>query len=143
MKFLIALIILTYSFFINAGELEKKELIYSNLMDDIIACSTYYSISAEGLKRAKNPEAEAIMNLSNRFGIMALNVAKEINLKEETIQSKFKLHSNNQLKILDYDYKNLSLLILEYNEKCVSWLSDEFQSRLIFWTEDYLKRFGE
>ncbi len=143
MRYFFILMVLFFSLSAKANEEKMKEWTYSNTIDDILACSAYYFISAMGLERAKNPESTEVMNHSDKLAFMAAYLGEDINLKQKVIDSKFKLHLDNQLKIIDNDYNNLSLLIVEYNETCQNWYNDNFKTRILFWTEDYIKRFGE
>ena len=130
-------VLIFISFNLNANEEKLREWAYINTIDDMLGCSAYYFISAIGLQRANNSEHEQVMNHSDKLAFMAAFLAENIDIKKETLDSKLKLHINNQLKIIDNNYNNLSLLTIEYLEPCVDWFNDNFKSRILYWVQKY------
>ncbi len=136
MKSLITILILL-SFNLYANEEKIREYAYLNTIDDILGCSAYYLIVAEGLERKNDSSYEKVRNLSRVLILMAAHLGKDINIKQGVIDSKLFAQRDYQIKIIDGNFANLTLLNDEYKDRCIEWYDDNFQARIFYWAEKY------
>ena len=137
MKYLTLFILVVFATNLYANEEKIREYAYSNTIDDILGCSAYYLIVAEGLERKNNSSYEKVRNLSRVLILMAAHLGKEINIKPGVIDSKLLTQRDYQIKIIDGNYINLTLLNDEYEDRCIEWYDDNFQARIFYWAEKY------
>tara|TARA_Y100000590_G_C15223283_1_gene827098 strand:+ start:148 stop:594 length:447 start_codon:yes stop_codon:yes gene_type:complete len=123
----------------NLNDAEKW--IYSNVIDDMIICNTYFLIASEGLERSGHDEAEVLKKIYDELFFITYQFSKKINLQDEALMSKFESSRDQQLKLMDYDYVNLSLLTDKYGTSCKESFEDQFNARLHFWHLEAKKRF--
>ncbi len=104
--------------------LEDIQYKVHNLIEEHIACYTYYKITEENLRRPENSTPRDIQLADNYeigadgFLERAYLLANILNMKEETILAKVEMHVKDQMNEIDNDYINFSILLNKYAEDC-------------------------
>lgn len=102
----------------------------SNLASDFCECGAYYTIAAEGLRRAGKLDGAASSEAASK---VALEAAKKIS-RGDVVLARYKLALDEQIRAINEDYANVAILIKRYGSLCKQVTEDPL-GRLRYWLD--------
>ncbi|MEO1932553.1 MAG: hypothetical protein ABGX41_11755 [Pseudohongiella sp.] len=100
----------------------------TNLSHDFAECSAFYFISAQG---ARNSGAEELAKGLEGQAKVAAVISGEFS-NAEVFKARVKLAVEEQLKVINKDYSNMSILMSKYLNFCQSLMTSP-KERMAYW----------
>jgi len=100
----------------------------TNYSHELAVCATFYSLSAEGVRRTG--EDELAKQLYSSADIAMRMSAKLSN--RDVLEARMKMSMDEQLKLMKHDYSNMSILLAKYKDLC-KFAVENPDKRLQYW----------
>ena len=111
----------------------EEERTRDNFSHELVVCSAYFDIAAEGIRRtglAGSEEAAiAYETASMQLGALARKLSRD-----DVVLARYKLALEDHIKTIRGDYSNLSLLTVKYSDLCKQVL-EKPEARLKYWRD--------
>ena len=114
--------------------------IFHNVMNEHIACSTYFQITADALNAsARNDLAKKNMKFSRDNLEIAISIAENIaKVKFEAVMAIAEKNMKEQMEMIDNKYRNLAILEKKYSNRCLFLMRDQ-KAFVDYYTKKYFE----
>lgn len=99
---------------------ENTRMVITNFIFETMECVSFYSIvsSMENKSPKWNNLSLKYGNLAEEMGVVAFNLASQINLKPDVLMLKAQKYTNEMGELIGHDAANISLLLEKHGEFC-------------------------
>ncbi len=133
--FIIPLVILSVNVKAIAQNKElNKRVAVASFVSELSECAIFYSILGQATDNSGKQwqGGKKFQKLSEKISMMSFNLAKEINMKPETVLAMMTDFSKKMGHEIDHDAINIRILTNKHGKFCKK-IAENPQERLIFW----------
>jgi hypothetical protein len=124
---LIGLVAGVYSSFVAAYEPDRA---INNFAHELVECAVYFTLSAEGMRRAERQDSAASSEAAADRALSAALLFSD----SDTVAARQQLEVKTQTSLIKSDFANFSVLIAIYGERCRVVVGNP-RARLLYWLD--------
>jgi hypothetical protein len=124
--------IISYSAITHGNDDVKPAL--TNFLYDTSKCTIFYGILGEGIDSSGTQwtNGQSFQSLSEELALSAFEIAKQINMTQETVMVLMQDYSQQMGELINFDIVNLRLLTDKHGQFCKIFVENPEQ-RLNYW----------
>ena len=134
-----ALVIIIFSILMNISAYAQitdsnKRTAIASFLSEMSECAVFYNIISQGTDNKGNKweGGQKFKKLSENISMMSFNLAKEINMKAETLLAMMTGYAKDMGNQINHDAINIRILTNKHGQFCKK-LAESPQDRLLFW----------